>query len=365
MTSRKLGTMSLVAGAAVLAIGLVLQFAVIPGQKQFPADVERTRVYEGTLAVMLNAEALANLDLENVFLRDVPITIDREVTTEEVDGSQAIVSDVSVLNGPLGPIQASEDIYAIDRKSMESIEDFTNDDRVIDRDGLVVGFPIGTDQADYLGFNGDTLTTNTLSYVGTSEVAGLATYEFAAASGPDVITDPVLLESFPAALPQSMLAGLLPALGLPDEAVGQLAELMPTLPDPVPLTYSYSYQTSYQVEPDTGMLIDYSKVESRVANLSVGDQLLPVAEVMNLEYELSDASIADAIDEAEDAQSQLFWLGRVLPWTTMIIGGVLALLGALMLFLGPTKTEDHKVPTIDLTESVTSGVAARSRESVR
>lgn len=365
MGSRKMGTMSLVLGAAILLVGLVLQFLVIPGQKQFPDDVERARIYEGTLAVMLDAEALANLDVANVFLRDVPITIERTVTTEEVDGSQAVVSDVSVLNGPSGPIQTSEDIYAIDRKSMEAIEAFTDDDRIIDREGLVIGFPIGTEPADYVGFNGDTLSTNTLSYVGTSEVDGLATYEFSAASGPDVIVDPVLLESFPAALPQAMIQGLLPALGLPEEALGQFAELLPTLPDPVPLTYTYSYDTSYQVEPDTGMLIDYAKTESRVANLSVGDQLLPVTEVMRLDYELSDASIADAINEAEDAKSQLFWIGRVLPWTTMIIGAVLALLGALMLFLGPSRSEERKVAVIDLTEAPTEGVEARTRESVR
>ena len=367
MASRRFGTWSLVAGAVILLGGLLLQFAVIPTLKQFPEDVERTRVYDGTLGVLLNADALANQDLANVFIRDVPITIERDVETEQVDGSKAIVSDVSVLNGPAGPIQTSEDIYAIDRKSMEAVADFTDDDRVIDREGLVVGFPIGTDQSDYLGFNGDTLTTNTLSYVGTSEVDGLATYEFSAASGPDVITDPVLLESFPPALPQAMLQGLLPALGLPDEAVGQLAGLLPSLPDPVPLTYTYAYDTSYQVEPDTGMLIDYAKTELRVVNLSVGDQLVPVAEVMNLEYELSDGSTADAISEAEDAKSQLFWLGQVLPWATMIIGAGLLLLGALAMFLRRGRGNGHTAPTIDVTGSsrTTVGAATRSRESVK
>jgi hypothetical protein len=365
MKSRKLATISMIAGAVVVLVGMVLQFAVIPAQAQVPDDVERPRVYEGDVSVMLNAEALATGDLANVFLRDVPITIDRVVETLEVDGSSALVSDVSVLNGPVGPIQASEDVYAIDRKSMEHIDNFTDDDRVIDREGLVVGFPIGTEQQDYLGFNGDTLELNTLTYVGTSEVNGLATYEFSAASGPDVITDPVLLESFPAALPQALIQGLLPALGLPDEAVAQFAQLLPTLPDPVPLTYTYSYETAYQVEPDSGMLVDYNKVESRVAVISVGDQVIPVTEVMNLTYELSDASIVDAVGEAEDAQSLLFWVGKVLPYTAIAIGAVLLLFGILMMALGPKgPASSGTSKTIDLTDEKSEHRAQRSSELV-
>lgn len=365
MKSRTLGTGSLIAGAVILLIGMVLQFAVIPAQAQFPDDVERTRVYDGELSVMLNADALATGDLANVFLRDVPITVDRQVETLEVDGSSALVSDVSVLNGPAGPIQASEDIYAIDRKTMEHIDNFTEDDRVIEREGLVVGFPIGTEQQDYLGFNGDTLETNTLTYVGTSEVNGLATYEFAAASGPDVIIDPVLLESFPAALPQALIQGLLPTLGLPEAAVAQFTQLLPTLPDPIPLTYTYTYDTSYQVEPDSGMLVDYTKVESRVAGITVGEQFIPVTEVMNLGYELSDASIADAVSEAEDAQSLLFWVGKVLPYTTLAIGAVLLLFGLLMMALGP-KGPDSPANSkgIDLTDEKAEDAAKPPAELV-
>ncbi len=331
MKSRTIGTGAAAAGALLLVIGLILQFSIIPDQAQFPDDVERTRVYEGELAVLLNAEALAAGDLASVFIRDVPITIDRQVETEEVDGGLAIVSDVSVLNGPAGPIQSSEDIYAIDRKTMESVANFSADDRVIEREGLVIGFPIGTEAADYVGFNGDTLETNTLSYVGTSEVNGLDTMQFSAASGPDVITDPVLLAQFPAALPKALIEGLLPALGLPDEALAQFAELLPVLPDPVPLTYTYSYSTEYQVEPDSGMLVDYSKLESRVAAINVGDQLVPVTEVMNLQYELADVSIADAVSEAEDARGQLFWLGKVLPYATIAIGALLLAVGVVMM----------------------------------
>ena len=169
---------------------------------------------------MLNAEALATMDLANIFIRNVPVTIDRHVQTLEVDGEKALVLDEAVMSGPAGPLQQAEDVYSIDRKTMLSIANFTDDARVTDREGLVVGFPIGTEAADYTGWNGDTLATNTLTFVAEEEHEGLNTYMFTAASGPDLINDPVLLAQFPPALPKAVIEGLVPMLGLSDEAIG-------------------------------------------------------------------------------------------------------------------------------------------------
>ncbi len=325
MNGKVVGMLTL--GIAGVVAGLVLLVFIIPGMAQFPDDVDSTRVYEGELSVMLNAEALAAGDMENVFLRDIPVTIDRRVQTLEVDGQKALVNDLAVMSSPAGPLQQAEDTYAIDRKTMEHIANFTDDDRVLDREGLVVGFPIGTEAADYLGWNGDTLETNTLSYVREEEHEGLNTYVFTAASGPDLIKDPDLLASFPSELPKAVIEGLVPALGLPDEAMAEFGALLPLLPDPVPLAYTYAYETMYWVEPDTGVLIDYDKTESRAVLLAVGEQPVPVAEVMHLEYVQADSSVADAVADAEGAQGQLLWLGRVLPYGLIAVGLVVGLLG--------------------------------------
>jgi len=321
------GSTALILGVLLLAAGLVMMLVIIPGMAQFPEDVDSTRVYEGELSVMLNAEALATLDLANIFLRNVPVTIDRRVQTLEVEGEKALVLDEAVMSGPAGPLQQSEDVYAIDRKTMESIANFSDDTRVTERVGLVVGFPIGTEAADYTGWNGDTLETNTLTFVQEEERAGLNTYMFTAASGDDVIKDPVLLSAFPAALPKAVIEALVPALGLPAEAIAQLGQVLPALPDPIPLSYLYSYETKYWVEPDTGVLIDYDKLESRSVAINLGDQLVPIAEVMHLEYVQTPASVQEAVADAEDAQGQLFWLGTVLPYGLIAVGVILALLG--------------------------------------
>ncbi len=326
MRGKAAGMTWLTLGILLIAAGVVFLLVVIPGIAQWPDDVDSNRAYEGELAVMLNAEALANLDLANIFLRDVPVTIDRHVETLEVDGEKALVLDSAVMSSPAGPLQQAEDVYSIDRKTMLHIGNFTDDTRVIDREGLVVGFPIGTESAGYTGWNGDTLETNTLSFVREEVHEGLDTYYFTAASGPDLITDPRLLASFPAALPKAVIEGLVPALGLPDEIVAQLGQALPLLPDPIPLAYTYAYETEYWVEPTSGVLIDYAKMESRSVALNVGNPV-PLAEVMHLEYVQTADSVADAVADAEDAKGQLFWLGTVLPYALVVVGAILALLG--------------------------------------
>ena len=324
---KRLGPIALGLGAVLAAVGLVLLLFVVPNLAQFPDDVDEARQYEGDLGVLLNPQALAENDLANLFVRDIPITIDRQVTVLETDGGDALVSDTAVLNSPAGPLQSSEDVYTIDRKTMEHTDNFSSNTAVIDREGLVVGFPIGTEERDYPGWNGDTLETNTLTFVQAEEHDGLDTLYFTAASEPAPIVDPVLLATFPPALPKATLAALVPALGLPAEAAGQLAAVLEAMPDPVPLSYTYSYATEYWVEPNSGVLVDYTKNESRVVGLNVGDNFAPVTEVSQLTYELSDASIVDAVDDATSAKDALFWFGKVLPWGLIAAGAVLLLSG--------------------------------------
>ena len=77
------------------------------------------------------------------------------MTTEAVDGNKALVKEDVVVNGPDGqpiPGLAATYWYAIDRKTTEEIPNFTDNSGVDDnRQGLVIGFPIGTEQRTYDG----------------------------------------------------------------------------------------------------------------------------------------------------------------------------------------------------------------------
>jgi hypothetical protein len=320
----------------------VVRFAVVPAYAQWPDDVDSTRTYEGTLEVMLNTEALAANDLANIFMRDVPIRLSRHVTTEETDGGQALVREVATMTAvdgtplPLG----GEDWYTIDRKTMNHVANFAGNPDVVDaRQGLVVGFPIGTEQRTYDGWSDYYQRVVPLEFVAEEERVGWDLYHFRARSGPAPIEDPATLGQFPPALPKDAVIALAPMLA-PPELQAQLGQLAPALPDPVPFSYLYEYETNYWVDPATGVLIDYTKDEAIIIGIqsdALPGGVAPVGPVVALTYQHTEASIADAKADAEDGQTLLFWFGTVVPWGAIGLGALLILGGG---FAVARKRED-------------------------
>ena len=128
MRGKRVGIGILVVGLVVIIAALVLKFSVVEGMKQWPDDVDTTRYYEGTLNTMLNAEALETMDLMNIFLHDVPVDISRHYTTEETDGNKAIVREIIVVSGPdEETILSTDKYYAIHRKNLEAVSNFSNE----------------------------------------------------------------------------------------------------------------------------------------------------------------------------------------------------------------------------------------------
>ncbi len=323
--TKGIGWVILVLGVVFLVGGLAVKFVVLPSQAKFPADVDSTRNYEGELAVMMNAAALETGDFANLFLKNIPVTIARSVKTLEVGGNDgAIVSDHAVMSSPQGPLAESLTIYAINRTTMDAMEDFSGDVRILPSEGLVLGWPIGSEGKDYIGWNGDTQQTTVLTFVGEEERGGLNTYKYHAAEEPGVIVDPELLAQFPAAFPKDLLLQLAPVLGIPDEMLAQLAPALEAMPDPVPLTYTFAFDKTYWVEPTTGILIDIAVMESRAVALAVPGAPAPVAlaEVQHLEYVTTAASVQDAVNDANDGISQLNLFGVYVPLVLILLGAI-------------------------------------------
>lgn len=328
----------LVLGVLAIAAGFVVKFAVVPSLAKFPDDVDSTRTYAGVVNILNRAE-LENPTGADLFFTGLPVISDRTVQTVEVEGDGALVSDIAtLLAAPGTPIAGarltgSEDYYTIDRETMVSIDNFTNDDRVLPREGLVVGFPIDTEARDYIGWNGDPAQTVTLSYQGQEEREGRNTYVFAAESGPLPIVDEGTLAEFPAALPKAAVPVLAPSLNLPPEILGALEQLLPLLPEMLPLEYTYEFSARYWVDPLTGVLIDINKNDVRKAIVAVPGLPLSIdpVEVYNLTYAPTEESLADAVDDAEDYGS-LLTLGRTTgPIGLWVLGAILLGAGAFLL----------------------------------
>lgn len=339
MKAKTGGFVALILGLALIVAALAVKFVILPGQAQWPDDVDSTRTYDGTLHVMLNQSAFDNMDLVNLFSRDVPITISRHVTTEEVNGGKAIVREVAIMHGPDGQeIQGSDDWYAIDRKTMNSISmgeaaDFVNSDKVKQREGLVIGFPIGTSKKEYDGWSSEYQSVAKVSYVREEERGGLNTYVFEASSSPKETLDPAMLALFPQAIQKSLLQSLAEILDIPEALREQFGSLLPNMPDVIPLKYTYEYETTYWVEPTTGVLIDYDKHEAYKVALPIPGlpAPVPIIPVFEQSYHTSAASVADAAKDAKDAKRQLDTFGTTIPLALGLAGLVLAATGVLFI----------------------------------
>ena len=338
-------------GALLIAAGLIVKLLIVPALAQFPDDVDTTRTYAGVVT-MLNRDALLDTNLE-LFYNNLAVVSDRTVTTEETDGQKALVRDVSNLVAAAGTaaegtrLTGSDDFYTIDRKTMESIDNFSDNEAVLAREGLVIGFPIGTQKRDYRGWNGDPQLPVTLFYQREEERHGINTYVFTASSGPEIIKDQGTLNEFPAGVPRDSVPALLPFLDLPPEIENLIPLILGALPELLDLAYTYEFDATYWIDPTTGILIDIDKNDIRRAMVVVPgfDLDVPPIEVYNLTYQPTSESIAAAVDDAK-SNGDLLQLGRTTgPFTLFGLGALSLLAAAFMLWRrGRGKAEIKATP---------------------
>ncbi len=347
---RKWSVIGLVGGVALIIVGLVIRFAIVPGQKQFPDDVDTTRVYEGTLDIV-NSEALASNDLANAFLTDVPVTVERRVTTEQVEGELALVRSKADIIGPNGQvIIGSDDWYTIDRKTMEHVSNFTSEQRVFDgRSGLPVGFPIGTKAQDYPGWNGDPRTPLTLRYAGEEQRGGIDAYVFEFTTEPEIIEDPATLANFPTAVPKDLIVALTSVIELSPEVAEALPAVLPGLPDPLPLSYTYETDAKVWIDPVTGILLDLERRDTRRAVLAFDflPNPVPLTAVYDLEYTSPPETLAEAVADAEDEGGRIQLFESTIPMVLWGVGLVLLLGGAAALSFARRKPDEPELPSSD------------------
>lgn len=341
----------LIVGGVLIVIALVIKFVVYPSMAMFPADVDATRTYEGTLHRLLNPEAaaalqdpasLATFDPTMLFLSEIPVKIDRHVTTEETKGDKAIVLEEVRTFGPDGspiPLLSADYWYAINRKTMNAVPDFSGNDKIPDREGLVIGFPIGTKKQDYPGWNGDAQVTGMAEFVREEKRGGLDTYVFEGKSSPKEIVDPEKLALFPPGVPKDVLVGLAGMLQMSDDDAAMFAQILANLPDPVPLKYTYEYETTYWIEPTTGVLIDYTKHEMRQAAFDTGAAPFPFLSVFELSFSTSAGSVEDAAKDAKDAKGLIDLYGTTVPMILIVVGLVLGVIGVVLFLRKPAAAE--------------------------
>lgn len=348
MNRRALGAVLLLLGLIVVAAGVVLMTVIVPGMKRFPDDVDVTREYDGTLAVMLNPQ-------DFTFMNDLPVTIERHVSVQDTDGDLALVREEQVMNAGDQTLQNLTKSYAINRETMEAVtsgypDAWTEEPGFWPREGLVIGWPIDSEPQGYRGWSDDYRQVVTLDY--DSEVihdrSDLTTYYYTASSEAQPIA-PEAAESMglPMAIPKEALIGLMGQTDLPPLIQNALPTMLEDWEGDVPLDYFYAYEAEYWVEPTTGVLIDTRKHDLRTVTLGqelvAGSPLAMLPEenraalrvpVFDLTYQGADSAVADATADAEDNISRLDLYGRYIPIGLEVVGALIALLGLYWLVRG-------------------------------
>jgi hypothetical protein len=344
MNRRFLGGALLGIGIILILAGLILMLVIVPGMKEFPDDVDTTRLYAGTMPVLLNPETFE-------FMTDLDVELERHFKTEETDGDVALVLEEQTLLSNGQPLQRLVKHYAINRKTMEWAksypDDWKNKEGFWDRAGLVMGWPIDTEKKDYVGWSDDYRDTVELVFAGEEERGGIDTYLFTAERPAQPINpEQVDAMGLPTELPTDQFVALVQGGDVPD-SVKNMIPLLTSLwkEDTIPLQYYYEYEGKYWVEPQTGVLIDTWKHELRkvglgeavveavpvLANMDDEQRAASRVAVFDLTYQGIDQTLKDAKKDAEDAIDQINLFGTIIPIIAIVAGVVLGLLGIVLL----------------------------------
>ena len=347
---RKWGVVLAVLGLLMLSGAALLRFVVVPGGKALPTDTDEKIEYAGTLTAV-DPASIQGGDLAAGGASEIPVTVDRRLTVLETEGDAARVSDSQVVTASSTgeTVSEAEYFYTIDRRTLHAVPSFT-DQPAEDAEGLVVGFPIGAEKLNYVGWVQEVGQTAHVMYQGEAEVDGLPVYEYGGEFSTEVPADQVPGGGAPASLPKEQLVGLVEAIDLSPELREQLTAALPLLPDEIPLTYTYSTVDRYAVEPTTGIIADLTKTTSTSVGVAgFEDVQLPVV-ALTVGY--TPDNRAHEVQRARDSLDQLALYGTTIPLVLLGLG-VLSLVVAVPMVVRrrrpgatPTNPPAERSPTL-------------------
>lgn len=324
-----------VSGIAALLLGLVLiaasgivRFSLADKLAVMPGDLETQRVYAGNAAVLVNPSSLTGVPVGPGLLRDVPISVRHYTKALDTDGNAALVYDQRTVSTTGYTVADLIYRFGIDRKTFSHAGDFTD---VAKSNGLTINWPIGTNKHDYTGWIIDAQRAGPVKYIGTATRGGIETYVFRAVIPTMTIRDPELLKMLPPEMSKKQLLQLTPSLQLSLKKLKHMSKVLDGLPDPVPLTYTYSNVSTYWVAPATGVVVDHVQHEVRSVAFVDGKKTIPGNVLMDMTYRFTPHTVAAAAQDARDGAAQLKLIRSTAPLVALIAGLVLTIVGLLLL----------------------------------
>jgi hypothetical protein len=336
-------------GILLIAFALVLAFLITPKLiARLPGDTDKHRDYTGTFQTLLDPAALAAGNLIGAVKSGVPMTVAQEVKVSKTSGNTALVSDTRTTSAAGTQVEKTSWSYAVDRRSLEATTSHPSDWNVVAAKGLTVSWPFGAEKKTYQGWTPETRTAVPVNYLREESRQGVDTYVYEAKVAGAKIVDDQILAGLPKGLPLSALKAVAAAGLVPAAEAKQFEALLPTLPDPAPLSYALQDDSTFWIEPTTGVVVDVQRSQQRVAELTLPNGLgtAPLLPAVAATYQETPASSASAAKDAKDGRRSINILGTILP---IILGvlGALMVAGAFLLRrrgsqgpAGPAVSED-------------------------
>jgi hypothetical protein len=341
LTMRRFLSVAAVAlGLVLIAGAAVVRWTVAPSQAVLPSDTNTTTTYTGTAAALFNAAALTTPGAK-ALITNVPITTTHTTKVLDTKGKNALVSDAGKLKVAGATVGGFDYRYAVNRTTMGRGSGFPN---VVRQSGITFNWPIRTAKKNYTGWISDTQGTTPLRYAGTAKRDGLSTYVFTAATKAAPVTDPATLKTLPASMPKATLVALATGLGLSPTILGSLQQILPSLPDPVPFSYSYAMKATYWVEPRTGEVVDLTEHETRTLALKIGPAIVPVTPVVDVTYHAAPGQVAASVKTARHDANLVTLVYKTLPLGLAVGGAALLLVGLVGLALTRRRDESGDTP---------------------
>lgn len=361
-------------GAALLGGGIAWSAWAVPALVRYPGDLDVTTRLEGTLTVHSAPDGRSLAEP-----MELPLTIERRIDGVSATSETALVRETVSLQGGTVVSTDSENVYAVDRRTLENVADpraFAGTAaNVTDRSGsyrLQLPFHLDPGESFRIWKNetGSTYELVPNADDPTTSAGGLELRNFTAAAEapltpaylaglrqksnlPETTTIAAIDERLADVDLAAVIAGVRSVVSAEDAAVlGRL------LGAPIPLTYVSSFEGTTSVDPVTGTQVDVTVRETigarpdlaglatlqpllapyisepavqAAAAVLTGLRTAPASPILTYDYAHTDATVADLAGRAEDLGVRVALAER---WVPTILTGAGAVLLALALIQG-------------------------------
>lgn len=350
---RKSSVALLAIGVLLIAAAAVIRFLILPSLTTLPDDLSQAQRYDGTLQA-LDPQAFQSGDLANLLTPEMPITADRSLTVDAVDGDTAIVTSAAVLSLPDGSKQNDVHTYAVSRVDYSPIDltDAQRDTLVPDEkkasfephEGLAFSWPMNPPRDGTALYDSVTRTAQPAEFIETSSLEGrdVANYRIDA-SGP--ILSPTVMQQFaqfPAQLPTPLLAGLLQAGLVPDDSRAALGAALPSLPPTVDIGFGSSNVIAAAVDQRFGAPLSVDQRQQMYVTIPVAGQDLPVLPLSTVTLHTAPDEVTTTAGTLKSNERLLDLLGLWVPLALVLVGLAMIVIALLGLRQPNTATEARR-----------------------